>query len=65
MTPRSPLARLLPSKSSPEELDEIKAAGWREQRILVVSADDKRLNWLEKQVIETIAERIYGKTQPS
>ncbi|MDE3023546.1 MAG: hypothetical protein KGI54_17135 [Pseudomonadota bacterium] len=62
MTIRSPLARLLPSKTSDEDLHEIKAAGWREQRILVVSADDKRLNWLEKQVIETIAERIYGKS---
>jgi hypothetical protein len=61
MTPRSPFARLIRSKLSDEDLHEIKAAGWHEQRILVVSADDKRLNWLEKQMIETIGERIYGK----
>ena len=54
---RCPLGRLLPM--SPD-LDAIKQSGWQEQRILVVHADDSRLDFLEQEIVRRIGQRLYG-----
>ena len=60
MSVQSSLARYIPSKASPQEIEEIKRDGWREHGILVVAVTDHRLNWLQEQVIRQIGQRLYG-----
>jgi len=54
---RCPLARLQPE---PMDVEAVKRRGWREQRLLVVSPDDDRLDWAERELIRRIGERLYG-----
>ena len=54
---RCPLGRLHPQAT---DLDAIKERGWHDQRILVVSADDDRLDWMERELVRQIGERLYG-----
>ena len=54
---RCPLGRLQPQAT---DLDAIKEQGWRDQHILVVNAEDARLDFLEQQLIRRIGERLYG-----
>jgi hypothetical protein len=49
-------------RRSPEHL---KRDGWHDQNILVVSADDQRLTWPEREVIRQIGEKLYGKREAS
>jgi hypothetical protein len=44
-------------RRSPEH---VKRDGWREQNILVVSADDQRLNWPERELVRRLGEKLYG-----
>ena len=55
---RCPLGRLQPQIT---DLDAIKEQGWRDQNILVVNAEDKRLDYLERELVRRIGERLYGK----
>lgn len=57
---RSPLARFVPEAL---DLDRLKRQGWRELGLLVVSAEDTRLDWVERQLLSQIAERLYGKRE--
>ena len=57
MNYRCPLANLQPVKLDPEQ---VKRDGWRDQKILVVKQDDDRLNWLERETIRQIGEKLYG-----
>lgn len=54
---RCPLGRLQPQTT---DLDAIKQSGWREQHILVVSATDARLDFVERELVRRIGERLYG-----
>lgn len=54
---RCPLGRLHPDV---QDLDVIKQRGWRDQHILVVSNDDERLDWMERELVRQIGERLYG-----
>lgn len=54
---RCPLGRLQPQVT---DLEAIKQSGWRDQHILVVSADDDRLDWMERELLRRIGERLYG-----
>lgn len=54
---RCPLGRLQPQAT---DLDAIKERDWHDQRILVVSADDDRLDWMERELVRQIGERLYG-----
>ena len=47
-------------RTSPEH---IKRNGWRDQNILVVSADDDRLSWSERELLRQIGEKLYGKRE--
>lgn len=57
-SPRCTLARFIPNQM---DVEEVKADGWNDHRILVVGADDTRINWMERQVIEQIGQRLYGR----
>ena len=56
-TIRCILWKLTSERTDPEQ---IKRDGWHEQRILVVSADDQRLNWLEREQVNQLGEKLYG-----
>lgn len=53
----SPLGRM---QANPMDVEAAKRQGWREQHILVVSEGDERLDFLERQLIRSIGERLYG-----
>ena len=53
----SPLGRM---QATPMDVEATKRQGWREQHILVISHDDERLDFLERQLIRSIGERLYG-----
>ena len=44
------------------DVEATKRQGWREQHILVISHDDERLDFLERQLICSIGERLYGQS---
>lgn len=56
---RCPLGRL---QAQVTDLDAVKERGWRDEHILVVNAEDERLDFLERQLIRRIGERLYGST---
>lgn len=58
--PQPPRCTLAAMIQEPRNLEDIKAMGWNEQRILVVAADDARLGWFERSVVEQIGEKLYG-----
>ena len=41
--------------------DEVKREGWRDQGILVVAAEDRRLTWPERELVRRLGERLYGR----
>jgi hypothetical protein len=55
---RCPLGRRVIERTDPETL---KAQGWHKQGILAISPEDSRLNWMEREVLTQIAERLYGR----
>ena len=54
---RCPLCKLQPRVT---DLDAVKEAGWREQHILVVNETDSRLDFVEREIVRRIGERLYG-----
>jgi len=56
-TYRCPLGRLQPQTS---DLEIIKQSGWRDQQILVVSEQDDRLDFVEREFVRRLGERLYG-----
>ena len=54
---RCPLGRLQPQTT---DLDAIKERGWRDQHILVVSESDERLDFVEREFVKRIGQRLYG-----
>lgn len=40
--------------------EHLKRDGWRDRQILVVSADDQRLTWPEREFIRQIGDKLYG-----
>lgn len=56
-TLRCILGRLQSDRPDPEA---IKRDGWQQQQILVVAVSDGRLNWLEREQVRQIGEKLYG-----
>ena len=54
---RCPLGRMQPQTT---DLETIKQSGWRDQHILVVSDQDDRLDFVEREFVRRIGERLYG-----
>ena len=42
------------------DLEAIKQTGWRDQHILVVSEEDARLDFVEREFVRRIGDRLYG-----
>ena len=40
--------------------DRIKQDGWRMQGVLVVSEDDQRMTWPERELVRQLGEKLYG-----
>ncbi len=57
---RCPLGRLQPNTT---DLDAMKRNGWRDQHILVVNESDERLDFIEREIVRRIGERLYGGTR--
>ncbi|QOK90217.1 hypothetical protein HF908_01020 [Ralstonia pseudosolanacearum] len=59
---RTPTYRSALARTQPEaiDLEAFKRQGWREQRILVVAESDNRLDFLERELVRRIGERLYG-----
>lgn len=56
-TYRCPLGKMQPDATN---LEAMKQRGWRDQHILVVNASDERLDFMERELIRRIGERLYG-----
>ncbi|MCM2479185.1 hypothetical protein [Serpentinimonas maccroryi] len=54
---RCPLGRLQPETT---DLEAMKQRGWRDQHILVVNVTDERLDFIEREFIRRLGERLYG-----
>lgn len=54
---RCALGRVQPQTT---DLDAIKEQGWHDQHILVVNASDERLDFIEREIVRRIGERLYG-----
>ncbi len=54
---RCPLGGMQPERMNVEA---VKPRGWREDHILVVSDSDARLDFVERELIRRIGERLYG-----
>lgn len=39
----------------------IKQEGWQEQGVLVVSPEDERLSWPERELVRQLGEKLYGR----
>lgn len=53
----SPLGRAQPI---PMDIERTKREGWQNNHLLVIAANDQRLDFLEQQLIERIGDRLYG-----
>jgi len=56
-TYRCPLGRIQPETT---DLEAMKQRGWRDQHLLVVNAADERLDFIEREIVRRIGERLYG-----
>ena len=43
------------------DAEQVKRDGWHEQRMLVVSLDDPRLTWPERELVRQLGDKLYGK----
>jgi len=41
--------------------DQIKRDGWKEQGVLAIAVNDRRLTWPERELIRQLGEKLYGK----
>ena len=41
--------------------EQVKRDGWQEQGVLAVSVDDHRLTWPERELVEQLGTKLYGK----
>ena len=40
--------------------DQVKREGWRQQGVLVISTNDERLSWPERELVRQLGEKLYG-----
>lgn len=41
--------------------DRVNRSGWHDQNILVVSPEDERLSWPERELVRQLGEKLYGR----
>ena len=52
-----PARRMLGKAPPPQETEAIKRYGWRDQGVLVVSAEDVRLSWSEREMVRQLGSK--------
>lgn len=57
-TPACALGRLIPAR---QDAEAIKRDGWRNRKILVVSLEDPRLDFVMRAMVKQIGEALYGR----
>lgn len=57
-TPACALGRLTPNR---QDAEAIKRDGWRNRKILVVSQEDPRLDFVMRAMVKQIGEALYGR----
>ena len=57
MTLQCPLGKCQPE---PIDTETVKRDGWTKQGILVVAHDDTRLDWVQRETVRQIGNRLYG-----
>ena len=57
-TPACALGRLTPNR---QDAEAIKRDGWRNRKILVVSLEDPRLDFVMRAMVKQIGESLYGR----
>lgn len=50
---------LIPAEKT--DYERVKRDGWRDNGILVVSMEDDRLGWDDRELLKVIGEKLYGK----
>lgn len=58
--PRQPCSCLARLQPTPIDVETEKRDGWREHGILVVSDDDDRLTWPERDLVRQLGAKLYG-----
>ena len=58
--PKSPESSLGKHVASSSDIEDKKADAWHYYRKLVVDLDDPILNWVEREMIWQIGEKLYG-----
>ena len=48
---------------SRREPEQVKREGWVNQGILVIAANDQRLSWPERELIQQLGNRLYGRSE--
>jgi hypothetical protein len=56
-----PVRRMVRKFPDPSETEAIKRYGWRDQGVLVVSVNDHRLSWPERELVRQIGSKLYGR----
>ena len=41
--------------------DQVKRDGWHDEGLLAVSVNDHRLSWPERELVEQLGSKLYGK----
>jgi hypothetical protein len=54
---RCPMGKFQPN---PMDVESVKRNGWRDDRILVIAHSDERLDFMEREFIRRIGDRLYG-----
>ena len=57
-TPACALGRLTPNR---QDAEAIKRDGWRNRKILVISLEDTRLDFVMRAMVKQIVEALYGR----
>lgn len=60
--PRPPQSALGRVQSSSIDCQQIKSDGWHRDGWLVIHIDDPAIGWIERQVIQQIGDRLYGRS---
>lgn len=58
--PSTPYRCPLDRSSNRVDPEVIKRDGWREQHVLVISDKDERLDFVEREFVRRLGERLYG-----
>jgi hypothetical protein len=59
--PRPPKSQLRRMQQPTINAEGTKVFGWNQYGILVVSVDDDRLSWVEKELVQNLGEKLYGR----